>query len=205
VKVTIEKVITYLAHNTESKDFTIYTESPDARGINYVTVKGSIFVPSDWTKASVQEIKTQVSFFIVVKNDCKFTVLKPSSAMSLQANAQPDPLVFELSTPQDSVSFEKGNGDGFTFCGERVFTLVQAELFPWISINKNKLVVDTSASQSIKEFKLEVSVTLKSFPAVTPVSLAVTLVIVGQKEEAACQIMSLTPPKLRFELIYFIN
>ena len=75
-------------------------------------------------------MKTQVSFFVIVRNPCKTSQFEAFTLADLTVSPGEQVGSIQLPQVQDTASQENGNQDGLTFCGARAFVFVDPTLVP---------------------------------------------------------------------------
>ena len=86
----------------------------------------------------------------------------------------------------DSVSMAYGNGDGFTYCGPRTYSIVSPDNYPYLGIISDQLILSSvNVADVTGPQPVTISVSLVNYPPSTIAPAFVTVTI-----EIVCQVLS---------------
>ena len=119
----------FVTHNTVAKDFTVFTDNLEHVGSHTVTVVSTIQVPTDFTQATMNPISAQTEFVINVVATCDATMFVEWSLQdsSFAANVKGEEVSGSIGPVKDAVSQIKGNADGVSFCGKRLYRIIDEQ------------------------------------------------------------------------------
>jgi hypothetical protein len=110
-----------------------------------------------------------------------------------------DAQIIQVGPIQDSVSQNRGSQDGLTFCGQRLYRIVdEASVSSFLSIDDQALVLLPTSSADEGIYTVEIEVSLQDFPAIKQVA-AITVQV------NPCQVSSFDSSITNTPLSYSVN
>ena len=116
----------FVTHNEVSRDFSIFTDQLSDTKSYSVQVISTIEVPDDHSRTNFRTTTAQVSFSLNVGATCESAEFVEWSlpGQSYTNTVKGEPQVVAIGPVQDTVSKINGNQDGLTYCGKRVYRIV---------------------------------------------------------------------------------
>ena len=124
------------------------------------------------------EIKLTVLSSTALPPGCEDTQFDVFPLSDMNANLNDNSVFFQLEPVQDSESRTQGNGDGFSYCKERNYQIVNAAQYePFLTLDEtNQLVLDASQESEIGQYEVEIMIFFERDPLVNSVqTLMVTV------------------------------
>ena len=115
-----------MTHNSDTTNFSIFSDKLSDVGTYEVSVVSTIEVPKDFKKATSTTMTSQVDFTITVNAVCGSTSFIDWALHEklFISTVKGKVIVGEMGPVLDTVSQINGNKDGLTFCGDRVYRVV---------------------------------------------------------------------------------
>ena len=119
-------------------------------------VRATIQVPTDASQLDFTSYSAVHTFVVTISDPCEDTELLSFLVQDLVSYTEGETLSRQLPVVQDTVSQAEGNGDGSSFCGQRTFSVVNSQDFPFISIEDGDILFDTSLALLDTEYNVEI-------------------------------------------------
>ena len=122
--ITVTGLPAFASHDQTLRQFSVETSDPSDKQTYTVVVESIIDVPVTYERQDFNQVTALVTFDIIVQSECDSTELDDFVVFDITVSVDDDAEEQTLNEVQDSVSRALGNQDGLTFCGSRIYELV---------------------------------------------------------------------------------
>ena len=108
---------------------------------------------------------------IIGQDACSSTqLLNPATLGTLTARVgDPTPVIYTFPDVQDQVSLDNGDITGATYCGSRIYTLLNTGGASFLTLSGQEISIQTNSDSDEGEWTAEMKITLANSPLATPV------------------------------------
>ena len=151
-------------------EIAIQTDDRSQDGTYSIDIKAQITVPTDFSNTEFQTLESIHNFkleLFVPLELCQITIFDETILVEMVTSVLGEPQSQSFDEVQDSESKASGDNSGLTFCGPRIYSII--DLPPYIQFDpeSREITLSTQDEADIGQFEIEFQVQLEDFPEVT--------------------------------------
>ena len=144
---------TFASHLEGERLFSLESSKAGDEGVYKMSIIATLSIPLTYEKITFDELTAQLDIDIIVADACKTSTLQEVVLEDMMVTVHGEAVSQTISEVVDLVSMRYGDKDGLSFCGTRIYEVLDSQLqhSSYLSFDERKIVTQSTNDADIGE------------------------------------------------------